>query len=242
MSQSAALCRTVIDWAGPNGVGFSYIVGIGGNADIGFGRVLDWLSRDPGTGAILLDIRRLKDHRAFLSAARAAARLRPVVAMHAGLRLLDDGSGTAELAFEAALRRAGVLSVRRFEDLLAAAETLSRARPARGEALAIVTNTIGAGQLAADAALLDGLRLAPLPDAKHGIVHVPLEAAGSSRPQRRRGGGAGGGRRAGGACAGRRRGRRVDGRAGRDGARRSACRCWSAPWARPPARAPRRRW
>ena len=178
VSQSAALCRTVIDWAEPNGVGFSHIVGIGGNADLGFGRVLDWLSRDPGTGAILLDIRGLKDHRRFLSAARAAARLRPVVAVHAGLRLLDDGSGTAELAFEAALRRAGVLSVRCFEDLLAAAETLSRARPARGEALAIVTNSIGAGKLAADAALMDGLRLAPLPDTKHGIVHVPIEAAG----------------------------------------------------------------
>ena len=176
----------MIDWAGPNGVGFSHIVGIGGNADIGFGRVLDWLSRDPNTGAILLDIRRLKDHRAFLSAARAAARLRPVVAIRAGGRLLDDGGGEAELAFEAALRRAGVLSVSRFEDLLAAAETLSRARPARGEALAIVTNAIGAGRLAADAALRDGLQLAELPGTQHGIVHVPLEAAGATRARQSR--------------------------------------------------------
>ncbi|HVC61975.1 MAG TPA: GNAT family N-acetyltransferase [Acetobacteraceae bacterium] len=177
VSQSAALCRAVIDWAGPNGVGFSHIVGIGDNADIGFGRVLDWLSRDPGTGAILLDIRRLKDRRAFLSTARAAARLRPVVAIRAGGRLLGDGTGEAELAFEAALRRAGVLSVSRFEDLLAAAETLSRAHPARSETLAIITNAIGAGRLAADAALQDGLRLADLPGAEHGIVHVPIDAA-----------------------------------------------------------------
>jgi acetyltransferase len=177
VSQSAALCRTVIDWAGPNGVGFSHIVGIGGSADIGFAPVLDWLSRDPGTGAILLDIRRVKDRRAFLSAARAAARLRPVVAIRAGGRLLDDGAGEADLACEAALRRAGVLSVRRFEDLLAAAETLSRARAARGETLAIVTNAIGAGLLAADATLQDGLLLAELPGTRHGIVHVPPEAA-----------------------------------------------------------------
>ncbi|HTW70748.1 MAG TPA: GNAT family N-acetyltransferase, partial [Acetobacteraceae bacterium] len=177
VSQSAALSRSVIDWAEPNGVGFSHIVGIGANIDIGFGPVLDWLSRDPGTGAILLDIRRLKDRRRFLSAARAAARLRPVIAVHAGLQLLNNGDGAAELAFEAALRRAGVLSVRRFEDLLAAAETLSRARPARSEALAIVTNSIGAGRLAADAALLDGLQLAPLPNTSNGIVHVPLESA-----------------------------------------------------------------
>ncbi len=177
VSQSAALCRAVIDWAGPNGVGFSHIVGIGGNADIGFGLVLDWLSRDPNTGAILLDIRRLKDRRGFLSAARAAARLRPVVAIRAGGRLLDCRAGEAELAFEAALRRAGVLSVSRFEDLLAAAETLSRARPARSEALAIVTNAIGAGRLAADAALRDGLQLADLPGTEHGIVHVPIDTA-----------------------------------------------------------------
>ena len=177
VSQSAALCRAVIDWAGPNGVGFSHIVGIGGNADIGFSLSLDWLARDPGTGAILLDIRRLKDRRGFLSAARAAARLRPVVAIRAGGRLLDEGAGEAELAFEAALRRAGVLCVARFEDMLAAAETLSRAPKLRRESLAIVTNAIGAGRLAADAALRHGLTLAEFPGAAQGIVHVPLEAA-----------------------------------------------------------------
>jgi len=177
VSQSAGLCRAVIDWAGPNGVGFSHIVGVGANADLGFGPALDWLSRDPGTGAILLDIRRLKNRRVFLSAARAAARLRPVVAIHAGGRLLDDGAGDAELAFEAALRRAGVLRVERLEDLLAAAETLSHARPLRTEALAIVTNAIGPGRMAADAVFRHGLGLATPAGANHGIVHVPQEQA-----------------------------------------------------------------
>ncbi len=162
VSQSAALSRTIIDWAGPNGVGFSHIVGLGANADIGFGMTLDWLSRDPSTGAILLDIRRVKNHRQFLSAASAAARLRPVVAIRAGVRLLDS-DGAADLSFEAALRRAGVLYVKRLEDLLAAAETLSRAKPARSgrwnEALAIVSNAIGPGRLAADSALRQGLNL-----------------------------------------------------------------------------------
>jgi acetyltransferase len=159
ISQSKALCRSIIDWAEPNGVGFSHIIGLGLNVDIGFGIALDWLSRDAGTGAILLDIRRIKNRRLFLSAARSAARLRPVVAMRPGGRLRDP-EGRADLAFEAALRRAGVLTVTRFEDLLAAAETLSRARPARSEALAIVSNSVGAGRLAADAALRLGLPLA----------------------------------------------------------------------------------
>jgi acetyltransferase len=173
VSQSAALSRTVIDWAEPNGVGFSHIVGIGGNADIGFGLVLDWLSRDPATGTIVLDIRRLKDHRVFLSAARAAARLRTVVAIRAGGRL-SDPSGASELAFEAALRRAGVLAVSRLEDVLAAAETLSRARPVRSETLAIISNAIGPGRLAADAVLRHGLRL---PQARpEGMLLVPPES------------------------------------------------------------------
>jgi len=170
VSQSAALTRVVVDWAEPNGVGFSTIVGLGRNADIGFGQVLDWLSRDPGTGAILLDIRNIKNHRVFLSAARSASRLRPVVAIHAGLRSVDDA---ADLAFEAALRRAGVLSVLRLEDLLAAAETLSRARPIRRDTLAIVGNAIGPARLAADGVLRSGLDLLDDSEMDHGILHVP---------------------------------------------------------------------
>jgi acetyltransferase len=171
ISQSTSLCRMVLDWAAPNGVGFSHIIGIGGNADLGFAASLDWLARDPGTGAILLDIRRIKNRRAFLSAARAASRLRPVVAIRAGGQLLDR-SGSEELAFQAALRRAGVLCVSRLEDLLTAAETLSRARPARGEGLAIVTNSINAGRLAAGAALRDGLQIAALSSATEATLHV----------------------------------------------------------------------
>jgi acetyltransferase len=173
VSQSAALCRAVLDWAGPNGVGFSTIVGIGGNEDIGFSPVLDWLSRDPGTGAILLDIRRIRDARRFLSAARAAARLRPVVAIRAGGRLLDP-AGAAEATFAAALHRVGVLRVDRLEDLLAAAETLTRACPARGEALAIATNAIGPAWLGADAALRDGLALAELAPATREVLRLAL--------------------------------------------------------------------
>lgn len=176
VSQSAALCRVVLDWAGPNGVGFSTIVGIGGNADVGFGLVLDWLSRDADTGAILLDIRHLRDPRRFISAARAAARVRPVVALHAGTRLADP-EGLQGATFEAVLRRCGVLGVESLADLLAAAETLTRARPARGEALAIVTNAIGPAQLAADAVLRDGLKLADLTPETRRVVELTFPGA-----------------------------------------------------------------
>jgi acetyltransferase len=186
VSQSAALCRAVLDWAEPNGVGFSHIIGVGGNADFGFAPALDWLSRDSGTGAILLDIRRIRDPRRFLSAARAASRLRPVVAIRAGGRLID-ASGDADAVFEAALRRAGVLCVTSLEDLLAAAETLTRAKPLRAEALAIVTNAVGPAQMAADAALRDGLVLAALtPETRQvlrlGVPHAFATSGGADVP------------------------------------------------------------
>jgi acyl-CoA synthetase (NDP forming)/RimJ/RimL family protein N-acetyltransferase len=164
LTQSPAMARAIVDWAGPNGVGFSHISGVGGNVDLGFGVGLDWLSRDPGTKLILLDINRVQARRAFISAARAASRLRPVVAIRPGGALLDP-SGRADAVFEAALSRAGVFVVKYLDELLSAVETLSRSRPARGEALAIVTNAMGPGRLAADAALAAGIRLAVLPPA-----------------------------------------------------------------------------
>jgi len=176
ISQSAALCRAVLDWAEPNGVGFSHIIGVGGNTDLGFAVVLDYLSRDAGTGAILMDIRRIRDRRMFLSGARAASRMRPVVAMCPG-GLLRDPTGAADAAFHGALRRAGVLVVDRLEDMLAAAETLTRAKPARGETLAVVTNAIGPGQMAADAALRDGLELATLTAETRAVIQLSVPRA-----------------------------------------------------------------
>jgi acyl-CoA synthetase (NDP forming)/GNAT superfamily N-acetyltransferase len=184
VTQSASLARAVIDWAAPNGVGFSHVVGLGGNADVGFGPTLDWLSRDPDTGLIILDMRRIRRRRAFISAARAASRLRPVVAVRPGGRLLDP-SGRADAVFAQALHRAGVFVVDGMEPLFAAAETLTRARPLRHETMAVVTNAIGPGRLACDAALRAGIRLAELPqevqtslcgslpaELVHGLVYV----------------------------------------------------------------------
>ncbi|MDE8345229.1 MAG: GNAT family N-acetyltransferase [Acidocella sp.] len=161
VGQSPSLARIVIDWAVPNAVGFSHIIGIGGNTDIGFGLVLDHLSRDPGTAAILVEIDRLRHPKLFHSAARAAARLRPVIAILPGLRLRDTQGG-AHAAMEASFARAGVLLTGTMGEFLAAAETLTRVRPARGESLTIIANSLAAGRLAADFALETGLVLTQL--------------------------------------------------------------------------------
>jgi acetyltransferase len=165
--QGHAIARTLLDWAAAESVGFSHVIGVGGNAELGFAPSLDWLSRDAGTGAVLLDLRRIRNRRAFISAARAAARTRPVVALRAGGRM-EDASGISDAVMEAALRRAGVLRVEGLEDLLAAAETLARVKLAPrltpGDRIAVVANGIGLGKLGADAVVAGGGRLAELPD------------------------------------------------------------------------------
>ncbi len=160
VGQSSSLARTVIDWAVPNAIGFSHILGIGGNADMGFGLVLDHFSRDPGTAAIMIEIDRLRDPRSFFSAARAAARLRPVIAIAPGVHTRNPG--TIPGAIEAALARAGVLLTSSIGEFCAAAETLTRVKAPRADSLAIVTNSTAIGRLAADEALRSGLTLATL--------------------------------------------------------------------------------
>ena len=185
VTQSSAIARAVLDWAAAETVGFSHVVGIGGNQDYGFAGVLDWLAQDAGTGAVLLDIRRIKNRRMFVSAARAAARTRPVVAIRAGGRLAD-ASGLADAVMEAALRRAGVLRVAGLDDLLAAAETLARIRPSPraigpGDRVAVVTNGVGLGALAADALIAGGGRLAELGEAELAALGMGLPAGWSGR-------------------------------------------------------------
>jgi acetyltransferase len=185
VTQSSAIARAVLDWAAAESVGFSHVVGIGGNQGFGFAGVLDWLARDAATGAILLDIRRIKNRRMFVSAARAAARTRPVVAIRAGGRLAD-GSGLADEVMAAALRRAGVLRVAGLEDFLSAAETLARVRlspraSGPGDRIALVTNGVGLGALAADAVLAGGGRLADPGEAGLAAVALGLAEGWSGR-------------------------------------------------------------
>ncbi len=181
VGQSASLARTIIDWAVPNSVGFSHVIGIGGNTDIGFGLVLDHLSRDPGTGAILVQIDRLRDPRIFQSAARAAARLRPVVALAPGARMRDP-DGTSHAAYEAAFSRAGVLLTETLGEFLAAAETLTRVRPAHRDTLAILSNSVSAGRLAADCAIARGVKLATIPPEAGQVISLALGKTPSPGP------------------------------------------------------------
>jgi acetyltransferase len=177
VTQSGAVVTAVLDWAHPRGIGFSHLVSLGAMADVDFGDMLDYLASDPATDAILLYMEAAKEPRKFMSAARAAARSKPVIAVKAGRHeesARAAASHTGRLAgsdavYDAALRRAGILRVLSLEELFDAVETLAVAhgptvspeRPQRNR-LTIVTNGGGLGVLAADELVELGGELAEL--------------------------------------------------------------------------------
>ncbi|GAA6142880.1 GNAT family N-acetyltransferase [Hydrogenophaga sp. 5NK40-0174] len=169
VSQSGALVTAMLDWAASRGIGFSHFVSLGERADVDFGDMLDYLAHDPKTRAVLLYIESIEESRKFMSAARAAARNKPVIVVKAGRSAAGQhaaASHTGALAgaddvFDAAIARAGMLRVDTLHDLFLAAETLSRFRDGPSDGLLVLTNGGGAGVMAADAASAAGV---PLPD------------------------------------------------------------------------------
>ncbi|MFO1115030.1 MAG: bifunctional acetate--CoA ligase family protein/GNAT family N-acetyltransferase [Beijerinckiaceae bacterium] len=157
LSQSGAIGAAMVTWAQSRHVGFSGLVSAGEMADVDFGDLLDYFAMDSGTRAILLYIDRLEDPQTFMSAARAAARVKPVIVAKSGRhkRGPRGGSSVANMAgpdtvYDAAFRRAGLLRVADIDELFDAAEALGRIKPFPGRRLAIISNGGGLGRLAAD--------------------------------------------------------------------------------------------
>jgi acetyltransferase len=184
VSQSGALATALLDWANSRSIGFSHYVSLGDSADVDVGDVLDYLASDASTFAVLLYLESVRAARKFMSAARAAARNKPVIVVKAGraaagARAAASHTGAlagADNVYDAAFRRAGMLRVNTLEDLFDAAETVAHARPLYGERLAIVTNGGGAGVLAADAMSLEGGTLSTLSEATLGQLDAHLPA------------------------------------------------------------------
>lgn len=158
LSQSGAIATSLIDWAADSRVGFSHIVSLGDMADVDVADWLDLLAGDAKTHAIVMYLESIPHPRKFMSAARAAARLKPVVAIKPG-RHAEAAKAAAthtgalsatDRVVEAALRRAGILRVRGLSELFDATETIARFAPLDKARVGIVTNGGGAGVLAVD--------------------------------------------------------------------------------------------
>src|SRR6516164_6965923 len=170
ISQSGALCASVLDWSFRQKVGFSAFVSIGSMLDVGWGDLIDYLADDFHTQSILIYMESIGDARSFLSAAREVALRKPIIVIKAGCteaagKAVASHTGTLtgnDAVLDAAFRRVGILRVRTIADLFDMAEILSKQPRPRGPRLAVVTNAGGPGVLATDMLVTEGGKVATL--------------------------------------------------------------------------------
>lgn len=158
ISESSAIAAALVEWGVARSVGFSAVVSLGDALDVDFGDLLDYFATDYRTRAILLYVEHIRDARKFMSAARAAARAKPVVVVKSGRHIRIDPDGdthvqalaSSDAVYGAAFNRAGLLRVGALDELFTAAETLGRLGTFPGRRLAILSNGGGVGRLAVD--------------------------------------------------------------------------------------------
>ncbi|HVS14388.1 MAG TPA: bifunctional acetate--CoA ligase family protein/GNAT family N-acetyltransferase [Thermoanaerobaculia bacterium] len=184
LSQSGGLCTAVLDWAAARGIGFSCFASLGDSADVDFADLIDWLITRDETRAVLLYIESIRNARKFLSASRAAARVLPIVAVKAGRRAAGARAAAShtgalagdDLAYDAALRRAGILRVDTTDELFDAVETVARFPRQPGSRLAVISNSGGPAVLATDRLERQGGALAELADSTLAALDQVLPA------------------------------------------------------------------
>jgi acetyltransferase len=204
LSQSGAICTSILDWAITKHIGFSSFVSVGAMLDVDFADLLDYFADDPTTRSIILYMESIGDVRKFLSAARSVSRTKPVIVVKAGrheaaARAAASHTGAlagSDAVFEAAFRRAGVLRVNTIPDLFHMSEILAMQPEPRGPALALITNAGGPGVMATDALMLSGGELAPLSEETINTLNAalppfwshanPIDILGDATPERYR--------------------------------------------------------
>ncbi|HML02184.1 MAG TPA: bifunctional acetate--CoA ligase family protein/GNAT family N-acetyltransferase [Candidatus Bathyarchaeia archaeon] len=172
ISQSAALCASVLDWASAVHVGFSAVVSIGSTLDVDLGDLIDYFGTDPQTRSIVLYVECVTNVRKFMSAARGFARAKPVVVVKAG-RFAESAEAAIshtgalcgdDAVHDAAFQRAGIVRVEAISDLFNCAEALAMQPNPHGPNLTIITNAGGPGIMATDSLIAKGGKLSLLSD------------------------------------------------------------------------------
>ena len=202
ISQSGALCTSVLDWALEDKVGFSHLVSIGNTLDVDFGDLIDYFGEEEKVESIILYIESISRPRKFMTAARAFARSKPILAFKAGrfpesAKAATSHTGalaTEDAVYDAAFRRVGLARVFDIGEIFDCAELIHRKKMPQGSRLAIVTNAGGPGVIATDALIENRGSLAPLaPDTlgrlraslpETGSVTNPVDVLGDAPPKR----------------------------------------------------------
>ncbi len=171
ISQSGAVIEEAIDASHAYNIPLGAVVSVGNSMHLGIIEYLEQIGRDDRCEAILLYVESFGDAVRFGDAARAATKVKPVIALiggrttagrdaafrHTGSRPPDDET-TDEFC-----RRSGIVRVKSLRRLLLAGKAFGAFPQGIGKRVLLLSNSGGPGVLAADQALDEGLALPELP-------------------------------------------------------------------------------
>jgi acyl-CoA synthetase (NDP forming) len=180
ISQSGAIVTTIVDWSLPEEIGFSAVISVGNQADLGFEEFIEYAAADETTRAIILYVEEIRDGRDFIGRVRLVTEKKPVVALKSGSSRKGKqaaASHTGSLAgsyeiYHAAFLQAGVVPVESLREAFQTAELLASEGYPKGNRAVVITSAGGFAVLASDYAERFGIDLPEIP----GSVHAELNA------------------------------------------------------------------
>jgi len=189
VTQSGALMLSVYNRAYDAGIGFSQVVSVGNQADLGLNDFFEHWIEDEATQAICLHVEGLIDAQRFLTLLRRAhAAGKPVIVLKTGRSLQGEAaarSHTASLAgsyavFAAAARGAGAVLVDDMDVMALAAQMLIRFGPRRAGGIGVISSSGGLNGITADRLAdlhLEMARFDPASEAALAEVMLPTHLA-----------------------------------------------------------------
>ncbi|KAL0229537.1 hypothetical protein GEMRC1_014154 [Eukaryota sp. GEM-RC1] len=170
LSQSGALCTSILDYSMKENLGFSAFVSVGSMLDVDYGDLIDHFGSDPETDAIVFYSESIGNPQKFFAAARQVALTKPIIVIKAGAT--DAGASAAashtgaltgsDDVLTAMFERCGVLRVSKIADLFYMAGVLSKQPRPKGNRMTIISNAGGPAVLSTDALISKGGQLTTL--------------------------------------------------------------------------------
>lgn len=204
LSQSGALCTSVLDYAEARHIGFSKFVSFGNKADVDEIDLLGYLANDEKTSVIAMYLESITDGRRFIETAGNIfwETGKPMICLKSGrspegAKAVSSHTGSlagSDSVYDALLMQSGVQRVDTISELFDMAALYTTQPLPRGNRVAIITNAGGPGIMATDAAVRHGLKLAEISEATQdklktslpvtASLHNPIDVIGDARSDR----------------------------------------------------------
>jgi acetate---CoA ligase (ADP-forming) len=190
VAQSGGIGFAISHRAKALGIAISFVVSAGNEADLGAGEFLDYMVRDASTDVVLLFIEGIRDVDKFLAAARRAAEVgKPVIVTKVGRSGAGEraaASHTASMAgwsaaYDAVFAKYGFIVSNDLDEAVAIAAVLTTSPPPKGDRVAVLTVSGGAGIWGADTVSMQGLQVPELSENIQAGIRGLIPSYGAAR-------------------------------------------------------------